>query len=114
MNISFPKSIILSNLPTPISPLKASWAKNSGISIWIKRDDLTGLEVSGNKVRKLEFLLNDAIQQEATHILTCGSVQSNHCRTAAFMAVKLGLKPVLFLKRPSTAGRDSRWQYVAQ
>jgi D-cysteine desulfhydrase len=98
MNISFPKSIKLSNLPTPILPLKTIWSKNSGTVVWIKRDDLTGLEVSGNKVRKLEFLLNDAIQQKATHILTCGGVQSNHCRTAAFMAAKLGLTPVLFLK----------------
>ncbi len=98
MNISFPKSIRISNLPTPILPLKSIWLKNSDISIWIKRDDLTGLEVSGNKVRKLEFLLNDAIQYKASHILTCGSVQSNHCRTTAFMASQLGLKPVLFLK----------------
>jgi D-cysteine desulfhydrase len=98
MKISFPQSIRYANLPTPVFRLKSRWSEKSEVSIWIKRDDLTGLEISGNKARKLEFLLNDAIHQKSTHIITCGSFQSNHCRTTAFMATTLGMKPVLFLK----------------
>jgi len=98
MKIIFPESLHFSNLPTPIVPLQSDWPLKSGSAVWIKRDDLTGMEVSGNKVRKLDFLFMDARKQKATHILTCGGVQSNHCRTAAFMATRLGLTPVLFLK----------------
>jgi D-cysteine desulfhydrase len=96
--IQFPQSLHFSNLPTPIIPLKSIWSTGCRISLWMKRDDLTGLEVSGNKVRKLDFLLYAASRQQATHLLTCGSSQSNHCRTSAYLAAKLGMKPVLFLK----------------
>jgi D-cysteine desulfhydrase len=98
MIITFPESLNFSNLPTPIVPLQSDWTAKTGTRIWIKRDDLTGMEISGNKVRKLDFILKDALWQQATHILTCGGIQSNHCRTTAFMASRLGLKPVLFLK----------------
>lgn len=66
--------------------------------IWIKRDDLTGFELGGNKVRKLEFLLADAVHQKADVIITCGGVQSNHCRATAFAAARLGLRSHLLLR----------------
>jgi D-cysteine desulfhydrase len=109
MKITFPESLSFSNVPTPITPLKSLWSAQSGVSIWIKRDDLTGLEVGGNKVRKLEFLLNEAVQYKITHVLTCGSFQSNHCRTTAFLAAKLGIKTVLFLKGLQQGIPNGNW-----
>jgi D-cysteine desulfhydrase len=98
MRVKFPAALDFSNLPTPIVPLRSNWSGDSAVTVWFKRDDLTGLELSGNKVRKLDFLLKEALDRKATHILTCGGAQSNHCRTAAVLAIRLGLTPVLFLK----------------
>lgn len=68
----------------------------------MKRDDLTGdLGLGGNKVRKLEYLMAEAVAQGATHVLTTGGPQSNHARATAAVAARLGMKPVLLL-----AGRD--------
>eukprot|EP01137_Pigoraptor_chileana_P007453 Opistho-2@53084 len=64
----------------------------------IKRDDLTGSATGGNKIRKLEFLLADAVAQNAKHIITCGGVQSNHCRATVAAASELGLESHLFLR----------------
>ena len=69
-----------------------------GHKVWIKRDDYTGIELSGNKVRKLDFLIAEAIDAGANHLITCGGIQSNHCRTAAFMAIKMDLHCTLFLR----------------
>jgi len=66
--------------------------------LWIKRDDLTGFGLSGNKVRKLEFLLAAAIHQQAKAVITCGGLQSNHCRATAVAARQLGLEPILLLR----------------
>jgi D-cysteine desulfhydrase len=66
--------------------------------IWMKRDDHTGSELMGNKVRKLEYLMADALAQDATHVITCGGEQSNHARATAFAAAQLGLKSVLILR----------------
>ncbi len=63
-----------------------------GPQLWIKRDDCTGLATGGNKNRKLEFLLDEALAQVATHIVTQGAVQSNHVRQTAAARAKLGLK----------------------
>jgi D-cysteine desulfhydrase len=79
-------------------PLKKYPDKKSSHKIWIKRDDYTGLELSGNKVRKLDFLIAEAIDMGCDHIITCGGIQSNHCRTAAFMARKMDLQCTLFLR----------------
>ncbi|RDD45412.1 Bifunctional D-cysteine desulfhydrase/1-aminocyclopropane-1-carboxylate deaminase, mitochondrial [Trichoplax sp. H2] len=70
----------------------------SNFQIYIKRDDMTGSVLSGNKVRKLEFLLADALQKKCTSILTAGGIQSNHCRTTAVAARQLGLSSYLFLR----------------
>jgi D-cysteine desulfhydrase len=66
--------------------------------IWIKRDDHTGSEVMGNKVRKLEYLMAEAVAEGATHVITCGGEQSNHARATAFVAAQLGMKCILILR----------------
>ena len=85
--------------PTPIEPLPrfsaalaASCPGRKGPEVWIKRDDLLGLAPGGNKTRKLEFLLADALQQGADTLITCGAPQSNHCRLTLAAAVKEGLQ----------------------
>ncbi|MGY5852341.1 MAG: D-cysteine desulfhydrase family protein [Candidatus Thorarchaeota archaeon] len=84
-------------LPTPLHPLR-NLADSLGFSeLWIKRDDLTGPSFGGNKSRKLEIVMGDAIEQGADTVITVGAVQSNHCRqTAAFAAAK-GLRCILLL-----------------
>ncbi len=84
---------------TPIEPmlrfsawLAASCPGGRGPEVWIKRDDLLGLSPGGNKTRKLEFLVADALAQGADTLLTCGAPQSNHCRITLAAAVKEGLK----------------------
>ena len=84
--------------PTPIAPLNIFFGKNKRYDIWIKRDDLTGLELSGNKVRKLEYIFADVESKQSNHIITCGGIQSNHCRTTAFLASKMSYDCTLFLK----------------
>src|SRR5438128_10202033 len=69
-----------------------------GVELWVKRDDLTGLLESGNKVRKLEFLIGEALAQGADTLITCGTLQSNCCRTVAAVSARLGLRAVLALK----------------
>ena len=78
--LSIPKSINLTQPDTPI--IEISSLKN--IRLYIKRDDLTGMELSGNKIRKLDFLLQNAIDEKSQGIITCGGLQSNHCRAAAY------------------------------
>ncbi len=84
---------------TPIEPmprfsaaLAASCPGGQGPQVWIKRDDMLGLFPGGNKTRKLEFLMADALEQGADTIITCGAPQSNHCRITLAAAVKEGLK----------------------
>ncbi|CAH3188099.1 unnamed protein product, partial [Porites evermanni] len=82
---------------TPIHPWNISNLPE-GFSLSVKRDDLTGSTLSGNKVRKLEFLLADALNKKCDTIFTCGGVQSNHCRATAVAARQLGLDCYLFLR----------------
>ncbi|MEM9353137.1 MAG: D-cysteine desulfhydrase family protein [Planctomycetota bacterium] len=81
----------LANLPTPLHELPRLSAELGGPRLLIKRDDLTGLATGGNKTRKLEFLLADAIEQGADTLITAGGPQSNHCRQTAAAAAKAGL-----------------------
>ena len=83
---------------TPIEKLENFSKALGGPAIYIKRDDLLGLTSGGNKTRKLEFLMADAIAKGADTILTCGAVQSNHCRLTLAAAVKEGLKCQLILE----------------
>lgn len=84
---------------TPIEKLKHLTNILDGPDIYIKRDDLLGLTSGGNKTRKLEFLVADALQQGADTLITCGAVQSNHCRLTLSAAVKEGLKCRLVLEQ---------------
>ncbi|HTX48473.1 MAG TPA: D-cysteine desulfhydrase family protein [Caulobacteraceae bacterium] len=88
--------IKLAHLPTPLEPLLNLSRRLGGPSLYIKRDDCTGLGLGGNKVRKLEFVLAEALNAGADMIVTWGSVQSNHARQTAAACAKLGL-PVLLL-----------------
>ncbi len=97
MNVDEIPRVSLSFLPTPLEPLPALTRHLGGPQIWIKRDDMTGLATGGNKARKLEFLMADAINNGADTVLTFGAVQSNHCRMTAAAACKLGLKSFLVL-----------------
>jgi D-cysteine desulfhydrase family pyridoxal phosphate-dependent enzyme len=70
----------------------------AGPELWIKRDDQTGLATGGNKTRKLEYLIADAMAQDADVVLTVGAAQSNHCRQTAAAAARAGLDCVLVLR----------------
>lgn len=83
---------------TPIEPLARLSEHLGGPNLYIKRDDLLGLTAGGNKTRKLEFLMADALAQGADTIITTGAVQSNHCRLTLAAAVKEGLKCRLLLE----------------
>ena len=83
---------------TPLEKLERLSALLGGPGIYIKRDDLLGLAGGGNKTRKLEFLVADALAQGADTLITCGAVQSNHCRLTLAAAVKEGLKCRLVLE----------------
>jgi L-cysteate sulfo-lyase len=91
MNLAaFPRTK-LCQTPTPLELLPRLSEALGGPQIWIKRDDLTGMGLGGNKVRKLEFLVGDALAKGADHLVTQGAVQSNHVRQTAAVAAKLGL-----------------------
>eukprot|EP00729_Bicosta_minor_P009378 gene9378-11735_t len=79
----------LANIPTPLH-LWSLPNVPADVELWIKRDDLTGMQLSGNKVRKLEFLLADALAQGSDCVVTAGGIQSNHCRATAVAARYLG------------------------
>lgn len=98
--MKIPNRIRLAHLPTPIEEI-SRLDLPSDIRLFLKRDDFTGIEVSGNKVRKLEFLLDDAIRQGCDTLITCGGLQSNHARATAAVAAKLGLKCILVLRTAS-------------
>jgi D-cysteine desulfhydrase len=89
--------LTLAFLPTPVEELHVLARTLGGPRILIKRDDLTGLALGGNKTRKLEFLLADALARKATVLVTAGAAQSNHCRQTAAAAAKSGLKCALVL-----------------
>ena len=84
-------------LPTPVEPLPRLSAALGGPSLWVKRDDLTGLAFGGNKTRKLEFFIADAQTEGCQTLITTGAVQSNHCRQTAALAARFGLACVLVL-----------------
>jgi len=85
----------LAQLPTPIHRLENFGRHLGGPELWVKRDDLTGLEGGGNKTRKLEFLVGDAVKSGADMLITAGAIQSNHTRQTAAAAAKANLKCAL-------------------
>jgi len=88
MNLArFPR-LSFAHLPTPLEPMKRLSELLGGPRLWIKRDDCTGLSTGGNKTRKLEFLMADALKQQADTIVTQGATQSNHARQTAAIAAR--------------------------
>jgi D-cysteine desulfhydrase len=92
-----PAHLPLARLPTPLEPLTRVGAE-LGLNLWVKRDDLTGTELTGNKVRKLGFLAADALERGCDTLITCGAVTSNHARATALVAARLGLSSHLLLR----------------
>src|SRR5437899_7245217 len=100
MHPNEPTRLQLATLPTPVVEMK-NLARHLGVGqILIKRDDLTGLETSGNKVRKLEYVVADALAKGADTLVTNGGFQSNHCRATAAIGARLGLRVRLILRCP--------------
>ena len=114
----------LGHLPTPIHRwnipnLEQSNSTTSGeqyqnyseyVQFYIKRDDYSGSEMSGNKVRKLEFLLADALQKKCNSVITVGGIQSNHCRATAVACARVGLKAHLVLRTSHSTTEVSLYQ----
>ena len=97
-NLPYLPRVPLAFLPTPLHPLPHLSKRLGGPALWVKRDDQTGLATGGNKTRKLEFLLGDAIAQSADTLITTGAPQSNHARQTAAAAAHAGLKCTLVLR----------------
>jgi len=93
----FPR-IRLAHLPTALEHMPRLSKHLGGPEIYVKRDDCTGLATGGNKTRKLEFVMADALEQEADTVVTVGAVQSNHVRQTAAAACKLGLRCEVLLE----------------
>ncbi|MCP8898572.1 1-aminocyclopropane-1-carboxylate deaminase/D-cysteine desulfhydrase [Gilvimarinus xylanilyticus] len=93
----FPARKPLAQIPTPLQPLQLTDTPQDK-RLWIKRDDLTGAALSGNKIRKLEYVLAQALAEGADTLVTCGGLQSNHCRATALTAAAHGLGCELILR----------------
>jgi L-cysteate sulfo-lyase len=91
MHLSHYPRLHFAHLPTPLEPLTRLSEQLGGPNLWIKRDDCTGLSSGGNKTRKLEFLMADAVERGADTIITQGATQSNHARQTCAIAAKLGM-----------------------
>ena len=94
---AFPR-LRFGHLPTPLESMDRLSAHLGGPRIWVKRDDCTGLSSGGNKTRKLEFLMAEALEIGANSVITQGATQSNHARQTAAAAAKLGLECHILLE----------------
>jgi L-cysteate sulfo-lyase len=97
MTPKYPDHVTIAHLPTPLEEMPRLSKHLSGPRLFIKRDDQTGLATGGNKTRKLEFLVADALAQKCDYLVTTGAPQSNHCRQTAAAAAKFGLGCSLIL-----------------
>lgn len=97
-NMRIPNKIDIANLPTRIEKLDRL-SEKLGKNIYIKRDDMTGTEFSGNKIRKLEYSVKEALDNGCDMLITCGGIQSNHARATAALAARLGIKSHLVLRK---------------
>lgn len=105
----FPR-LHFAHLPTPLEPMERISRALGGPNLWIKRDDCTGLSSGGNKTRKLEFLIADAIEHKADTIITQGATQSNHARQTTAIAAKLGMECHVLLE-DRTGYEDQAYVY---
>ena len=110
----FPR-IPLAVLSTPIQKLE-NISRLLNTNVYIKRDDLTGIGLGGNKIHKLEFLLADAKRKGAEVVFTTGGAQSNHAMLTAACAKKLGMEPILILKKRGVTERKatSCWSWTSR
>jgi len=93
--------VSLAHLPTPLEELPRLSARLEPITVYMKRDDQTGLAFGGNKARKLEFIMGDVVEREANSVVTWAGVQSNWCRQVAAATARMGIRSVLILlKKP--------------
>ncbi|MBX3227142.1 MAG: pyridoxal-phosphate dependent enzyme [Labilithrix sp.] len=102
-----PRRLYLAHLPTPIER-RPALDEIVGAKVWVKRDDATGGAEAGNKIRKLELLLADALDEKAELVITCGGLQSNHARATALSCARLGLRCVLYLRVADPAAARAR------
>ncbi|MCA9626571.1 MAG: D-cysteine desulfhydrase family protein [Myxococcales bacterium] len=100
--------LALAHLPTPLWR-NSALSKLIGADLWVKRDDMTAGAEAGNKIRKLEYLLAEALAEGADHVITCGAVQSNHARATALLSKSLGLSATLLLRArdPNAPGPET-------
>lgn len=98
MNLASHPRVPLTFLPTPLESLPRLSATLGGPTLWVKRDDMTGLALGGNKARKLEYLLGAAKAEGATVVMTTAGAASNYLRMTAAAARKAGMRPVLFMR----------------
>ncbi len=103
-HVAPPEPVPLGHWPTPLEPLPRLSEELGGPKIWLKRDDCTGLATGGNKTRKLEYLLGEAIATGCNTVITFGAVQSNHARQTAAACAKLGLDCHLILSHQVNTG----------
>lgn len=104
--VCLPPRLDLARLPTPLRQLRRFPGLPEGTRLWIKHDEETGTEVSGNKIRKLEFTLAHALEQGCDTLITCGGIQSNHARATAILGARLGLEVHLLLRGEEPADSD--------
>ena len=107
--MKYEKRARLAHLPTPIEKLSKYSESLPGHNIYIKRDDYTGMEMSGNKIRKLEFCIGHAIANGYTSIMTTGGLGSNHCRATLLSSIKSGLTCHLMLRGSPNAPGDGNY-----
>lgn len=103
--MNYPARVSLGHFPTPIEKLERVSQHLHGPTLYVKRDDQSGLSTGGNKARKLEFLFADALAQQCDHVVTLGGPQSNHARQTAAGAARLGLGCSLVLRGNPPAQR---------
>jgi len=106
MSLQLPERYALAHTPTPIDKMERLSQLWEGPDIYIKRDDLTGIGKTGNKVRKLEYLIAAAQREGCQLLITCGGQQSNHARATALAAAKVGLKSHLVLRDAASGDID--------
>ncbi len=108
--IELPPRVELARRPTPLQFLaRASERWGQGHRLWVKRDDLSGCLLSGNKVRKLEFIIAHALAEGCDTLITCGGLQSNHCRATAFAGAQRGLAVHLLLRGDEPASSEGNF-----
>lgn len=110
MHLSRYPRLHFAHLPTPLEPMTRLSEHLGGPNLWIKRDDCTGLSSGGNKTRKLEFLMADAVEKKADTIITQGATQSNHARQTTAIAAKLGMECHVLLE-DRTGYEDDAYVY---